>query len=222
MMNKIRVAIADDQNLFRQSLGALIKTIPEFQLIVEAENGLDFLAKLKLLSHLPDVALIDIDMPLMNGVELNTILHQQYPGIKVIILSIHMEESLIAQLIDAGAAAYLVKNCDKDELVTAIQAVYKSGFYINYKIYKAVQENATNKNKPYRSLTNVPIELTIREKQILNLICRECTNYEIAENLFLSVRTIEGHRTNLLLKIGCRNTAGLVLFAVKNKILNDQ
>ena len=218
-MSAIKIAIVDDQNLFRQSLGMLIDSVEQFKLISESENGNSFLAKLDVKgTELPHIAIIDMDMPGMNGIELNTILHQQYSGIKVIVLSVHIQPLLITQMINAGAAAYLAKNCDKDELITAIETVYKTGFYFNSGVLLALKNSASYRAQTQTNISSVPVRLTAREKQVLELICKEYNNAEIGEQLFLSPRTIEGHRNNLINKAGCRNTAGLVLFAIKHSL----
>ena len=215
-MNEIKIAIADDQNLFRQSLGLLIDSVEQFKLISESEDGNSFLEKLNTKgAELPDIAIIDMDMPGMNGIELNTVLHQQYTSIKVIVLSVHVQPLLITQMINAGAAAYLAKNCDKNELITAIETVYKTGFYFNPGVLTALRESTNYRAQTQKNISNIPVKLTSREKQVLELICKEYSNAEIGEQLFLSTRTIEGHRNNLINKAGCRNTAGLVLFAIK-------
>ena len=215
-MEKIKIAIVDDQNLFRESLALLISTVGQFELVCEADGGLSFLEKLRSdHSSIPHIAIVDMDMPGMNGIELNNVLHKEYPDIKIMILSVHVQPLLIAQMVNAGAAAYLAKNCNKDELVLAIETVYKTGFYFNSDTLKAIQHSATHKAGVQKSISNIPVQLTEREKQVLQLICKEHSNAEIGEQLFLSTRTVEGHRNNLLVKTGCRNTAGLVLFAIK-------
>lgn len=219
-MPLIRIALIDDQKLFRQSLATLITGVPDFELVMEAENGNDFLEKLGSRPEMPNIALMDMQMPGMDGIELNTVLHKQHPLIRVIVLSVHANERLIARMIEAGASGYLVKNCDKEELITAIQTVFKSGFYINNDVLKAIQHSAMQKNKPIKNVNAVPVELSAREKEVLALICQEYSNAEIAEKLFISIRTAEGHRNNLLAKTGCRNTAGLVLFAVKYNLFD--
>ena len=222
-MNEIKIAIVDDQNLFRQSLGLLIDSVEQFKLISESEDGNSFLEKLNTKgAELPDIAIIDMDMPGMNGIELNTILHQQYTRIKVIVLSVHVQPLLITQMINAGAAAYLAKNCDKNELITAIETVFKTGFYFNVGVLMALRESANYRAQTQKNISNIPVKLTSREKQVLELICKEYNNAEIGEQLFLSTRTIEGHRNNLINKAGCRNTAGLVLFAIKYSLFQLQ
>lgn len=215
-MSKIPVFIVDDQNLFRQTLSLLINSINDFTVAGDFESGNAFVEKLpQLVDKETYIAIVDMDMPRMNGIELNEILHEQYPQIKVIILSVHINPSLIAQMIHAKASAYLEKNCDKEELILAIQSVYKTGFYFNRNVLKAIQDNANRKNSIQQSLATLQIKLTNREKQILEYICKEYNNTEIAQAMFLSPRTVEGHRINLLSKTGCRNSAGLVLFALK-------
>jgi DNA-binding NarL/FixJ family response regulator len=218
-MEKIRIAIVDDQNLFRQSLAIMIGNVTAFQLVAQAQSGEELLQLLKTLPQLPHVLLLDMNMPGMNGIEINEILHAQYPQIRIMILSVHAQERLIAKVINAGAAAYLVKNCDQTELVTAIQTVHATGFYINRQTLIAMQNASAQRSKTIRNF-NTPFDLTNREREILELICKEFGNAEIAEKLFLSVRTVEGHRNNLLLKTNSRNTAGLVLFAIKHQLID--
>jgi DNA-binding NarL/FixJ family response regulator len=135
--SKIGVAIIDDQHLFRQSLAMLIQTVDELEFIADAANGKAFLDILPGIKEKVNVILVDLDMPVMNGVELNRIIQQEHPEIKVVILSVHAEDRILAQMIDAGASAYLAKNCDKDELILAIQTVYKAGYYMNPATIKA-------------------------------------------------------------------------------------
>ncbi|AMR33642.1 hypothetical protein A0256_20515 [Mucilaginibacter sp. PAMC 26640] len=219
-MNKIGVAIIDDQNLFRQSLALLINSVDNFNLAAESPGGQQFLDVLKAGNITVDVALIDMDMPGMNGIQLNKQLRENYPEIKVIILSVHVNEALISQMITAGAASYLAKNCDKDELTLAITTVYENGYYFNNEALDALRNSANHKQTPKETLNGLPIALTRREKEVLQLICREFNSNEIAEQLFLSVRTVEGHRNNLIAKVNCRNTAGLILFAIKSGLFD--
>jgi DNA-binding NarL/FixJ family response regulator len=217
--SEIRIAIADDQHLFRQSLELLIGSEPAFQLIASAENGADLLQQISHRDPLPDVALIDLNMPGIDGVELNAILQEKYPAIKVIVLTIYFRNVFISRVIRDGAAGYLLKNCDKNELINAIHTVVKTGFYLNQLALQAIRKASTEKPNMIRNFNNIPIELTPREKEVLLLICQEYSSTEIAQKLFLSARTVEGHRNNLIAKVGCRNTAGLVVFAVKYDLL---
>jgi len=218
MEHNIRIAIADDQILFRQSLSMLIAQDNRFELLFDANNGKHFLEIQQNISVIPHVALIDIEMPEMDGIELLEELKKSYPDLKVLILSAYSNDRLIARLIQMGASGYLLKNCDKDELIHAIVTVHEKGFYINEQTLKAIQ-SGSNKRLDIKDVHTNPFNLTQREIEVLQLICKEMSNMEIAEKLFISPRTVDGHRYNLLLKTGAKNTAGLVLFAVKNNIV---
>lgn len=217
MQNVINLALADDQILFREGIASLIRNEDGFSLMMEADNGLDFLSKLKTTDELPDILLMDMEMPGMDGMQLNEELHKHYPSIKVIVLSVHDSERLMARMIQAGASGYLFKNCNKEELLNAIRNVFNNGFYITPVVLKAIQSPTAN-TRGITNIQSIPIDISQREKEVLQLICEEFSNAEIAEKLFISVRTVDGHRNNLLAKTGCHNTAGLVLFAVKHHI----
>jgi DNA-binding NarL/FixJ family response regulator len=215
-MNKIRIAIVDDQQLFRKGLATLIEGVENFELVAEAESGKVLLEQFKAFDILPDVALVDMNMPEMNGIELAGILHNEYPAVKIVILTVHDQERFISKMIQGGASGYLIKNCEIDELVQAINTVHQTGFYINDLTLRAMANAAKYKGDNITNINNIPIEITKREHEVLQMICMQWTNSEIADKLFVSVRTVDGHRNNILAKTGCRNTAGLVLFAVSN------
>lgn len=217
-MRQIRLVIADDQLLFRKGLAALIEKEEDLNLMAEADNGQDLLEKMSALPTPPDVAIVDMHMPVMNGVELNDILHREYPDVKVIILSVYDQERFIGKMIEAGASGYLIKNTEVEELLTAVRKVYDSGFYFNQASLAAMKNAWQYRNQNIRNLSRIPIELTDREREVLRLICKEYTNNEMADNLNISVRTVEGHRNNLLAKTGCKNTAGLVVFAIRYEV----
>ena len=142
---------------------------------------------------------------------------KHYPEIKIIILSGHNDENFIAQLIESGAHGYLVKDCDPDEVHEAITSVNKKGSYINMQTLRAIQNNIGRKTK-VRSINSAVEQLTKREVEILQLICDQFTTDEIAEKLFLSPKTVNGHRNSLLEKTGAKNVAGLVVYAIKNGV----
>lgn len=217
MQNVINIALVDDQVLFREGIASLIKNEAGYSLVMEADNGLDFLDKLKAMDELPDILLMDMEMPGMDGMQLNNELRKKFPSIKVIVLSVHAGERLMARMIHAGACGYLLKNCNKDELLNAINSVFNNGFYITPAVLKAIQSPVANA-KGITNIQSIPIDISPRESEVLQFICMEFSNAEIAEKLFISVRTVDGHRNNLLAKTGCHNTAGLVLFAVKHRI----
>ncbi|MEH6305788.1 response regulator transcription factor [Olivibacter sp. CPCC 100613] len=211
----IKIALIDDQQLFRGMLATALALETNMEVILEAESGHAFLTVIQNRLERPDIAIIDMFMPHMNGLQLTDIIHNRYPEIKIIILSIDYRERLIAKAVDTGASAYLNKNCDLSTLKTAIEGVYHTGFYMDTSTLKALRDSSIRIEK-----TIVEDHLTKRENEILSLICQEFTNAEIAEKLFLSTRTVEGHRNNLLLKTGCKNTAGLVIYAIKHGVFD--
>ena len=154
----------------------------------------------------------------MNGIELNAQLQKQYPDLRVVILSTHANDRLIASLIKDGAHGYLTKNCDKQELTDALNMVHNAGYYINKATLMAIQHAPSNQAAGLKNLAGIPIELSQREIEVLELICKEYSTAEIAEKLFISPRTVEGHRVNMLQKTNCKNVAGLVLFAIRHSI----
>ena len=216
----IYLALADDQKLFRQALGELFKQEQGFCLHILAESGPELLRLLKNAQRLPDVVLININMPEMDGIELNHLLQTHFPSIKVLALSVNSPPKLLSRMMEEGLGASLIKNCDKDELFNAINTVYKGEFYNNHDILEAVPCSAIFKEMHNKEAGGAILSLTKREKEILEMICTELSTAEIAEKLYLSERTVEGHRKNLLSKTNTRNTTGLVLFAIKSGLFN--
>ena len=211
----IHVAIAEDQRLFRECLVSLLNGFERISVNVEAANGKDLLEKLYGAAPTPHVVLLDLTMPEMNGLETTRQLKKLFPEMKIVILSVHSEERHIVHMVGEGVNGYLVKNSELSEVVMAVQAVHEKGFYFNESVLRAIHSGMASKHeKSYNP--NSP--LTTREKEILALICEEHTTQEIAEKLFLSVRTVDGHRNNLLEKTGARNTAGLVIYAVRHDL----
>lgn len=211
--NTIRIAIAEDQQLFRECLVSILNGFDHLEVICEAPNGNVLLSHLAAASTPPDIVLMDLSMPELNGMDTTKVLKKSYPEIKIIILSVHSEERHIVRLVGMGVNGYLLKNTELSEVVRAVEAVWEKGFYFNESILRAIQQGIGQKQQKQ---FNPEIPLTSREKEVLDLICQELTTQEIAEKLYLSIRTVDGHRNNLLEKTGSRNTAGLVLYAVKN------
>jgi DNA-binding NarL/FixJ family response regulator len=217
-MRKVSLAIVDDQQLFREGLIALISDVPDFHFVMEADSAGSLLKQLSEADMLPDILLMDLKLPDINGVQLNNMIKQQYPSVHIIVVSMYNEERLIARMIEAGASGYLEKNCSKAELMTAIDTTMQLGFYFNLTTLKAIHHARLYKKTGLKTVNSIELNLTAREIEILKLICLELTNAEIAQQLFLSARTVDGHRNNLLAKTGCKNTAGLVIFAIRNGI----
>jgi DNA-binding NarL/FixJ family response regulator len=215
----VTIAIADDHILFRKGMIQLIQTFENMKVIVEAENGKTLLERLELLAYgLPHVLLLDISMPEMNGIDAFLAIRKKYPGIKTIMLSMHKDESHIITMIKMGVNGYLVKNADPEEVKSAILKVMETEYYFNESTMLTMQKGLFKKK--HELTIDYASDLTDREREVLRLICKELTTAEIAGQLFLSRRTVDGHRNNLLLKTGARNTAGLVLFAVKANIVS--
>ena len=215
-METIKLGLVDDHNLFREGIKSLLNKMPSIELTLEAVSGKDLLVKLN--NGVPDVILLDLEMENMNGVDTTLKLQELYPSIKIIILTMHKEERMISYLMEVGANGYLLKDTNQQELETAIRSTYQNGFYFNSFVSEALLKGLKHKtNKP--PAISKDYHLTARELEVLEGITQEYTTAEIAEQLFLSVRTIEGHRKNLMSKLGVKNTAGLVIKAVKEKII---
>jgi two-component system response regulator NreC len=224
MDRKIRVGIVEDQPLFRQGLKAIISAWEDVEVVFESGEGFTIAEKLQSSAVMPDILLVDISLPPdgtreFGGVQVTDVVTQQFPEIKIIILSIHSEEHFISELIAHGAHGYLVKDSNPHEVHEAIKLVYEKGSYINQRALHAIQRGLSVRIQP-EPVTSSPIRLTRREEEILQLICRQNTTEEIAEKLFISTKTVDGHRNNLLQKTGSRNTAGLVAFALTNNIVS--
>lgn len=219
-MKTITIAIADDQMLFRRGMAAIINGFEGMTVVCETDNGRKLLTFLENTTQKTDVILMDLSMPQLNGIDTMKIIHEKYPDQKVIILSIHNEEKFVVHLIELGANAYLFKNAEPEDVENAIRGVVEKGFYFSESLMMTFQKRLYNKKTHVSVHNNIPITLTIREMEVIKLICQELTAQEIASKLFISVRTVDGHRNNLLEKTGARNTAGLVIFAIKNNLVD--
>lgn len=219
MKNPIRLGIVDDQILFLKGLKMLINSFKDIELVLEAQNGSDLLNVLTTVQ--PDVLLLDLKMPGMNGIEATEKVKALYPSIKIILLSMHDDEQLIAHLMKIGANGYLVKNEQPAIVETAIHAVMERDYYFNDYVSKALMSSMQKNNRKFNPTSSLQdqIDFTQRELEILGLICREYTTTEIAKELFISHRTVESHRKNMLEKSGARNMAGLVVFAMQNGLV---
>ncbi len=217
----IRIGLVEDQFLFREGMKAILSTWPDIDVSFESAEGYTVLDKLSKSTQVPDVMLVDLSLPPngqieYGGRELTIALTEAYPEMKILILSVHDDENFINQLIECGAHGYLVKDCNPQEVYEAIKSVHTKGSYINERTLKAIQRNMGK--KPVAKKINT--QITKREEEILQLVCKQYTAEEIAEKLFISVKTVNGHRKNLLQKTGSRNVTGLVLYAVKNNIIS--
>jgi DNA-binding NarL/FixJ family response regulator len=211
-MEKIRIIITDDHQLFRNGLKILLDAFPEFEVIGEASNGAEFL---QLIKNCPaDVALMDINMPEMDGVEATRRGLKICPELDIIALSMYGEEEYYYKMVDAGAKGFLLKDSDISEVKEAILTVKKGGSYFSQELlYYVIQKIKIRESESKTA------NLSKREKEILFKICEGNSNMEIAESLFISKRTVDKHRANLLSKTNSKNTASLILFAIRNKLI---
>ena len=207
----IKLALADDQLLFRRGLVMLLRDMSGVQVIFECGNGEELLTGLR--DNVIDIVLLDLEMPVMNGLQALGHLRKEYPDVKVIVLSTHNKEAFIAQAMDSGAAGYMLKSADTDEIESAIRSVQESGYYYSDRVSHVMLHSVVTKQKVKPVFLEVD-PLSDRELEVLRAICEGLTNTEIAGKLFISPRTVEGHRNNMLLKTGAKNTAGLVVYAM--------
>ncbi len=211
----LRVGIVDDQKLFRKGLRMIVEDCPDCQVIFEAEDGRQFF---KRLAFEPlDVVVLDIEMPNMDGIETLKKIRQEYPDLRVIILTMHDSNRLIIHLMELGANGFLLKDEDPSIVCEAITTVHKKGIYFRDYVSKALLDKQRSSGRNADGA--IRTRLSDRELEILYLLCKEHTSKEIAEKLFLSARTVEGHRRNIQEKVGAKNLAGLVMYAVDNGIV---
>jgi DNA-binding NarL/FixJ family response regulator len=213
MDNKIRVIITDDHQMVIDGLKSILEACDDFKVIGTAANGRELLRLLELIE--PDIILMDIDMPVMNGIETMIELKRLQKSVKVIILTMHEEKALVKKMTDLGAKGFLFKNSDKDELRLAIQQVNQGGVYFATALTVNLLSNKVMKNESFDSFDS-SLQLTDREIEILKLIAGGMSNKEIGDQLFISHRTVDTHRTNLMKKLDINNIAGLIRFAIKN------
>lgn len=213
--DKISVVITDDHKLFRKGIRSLLIETPFIKNVYEAANGLELLELLEKLETLPDIILLDIQMPVMDGIEALKRIKKRYPAQKVIILTMEDDEQFIMYMISAGVNGYLLKDAEPDELESAMQKVMVNDFYFPHRMAEQLVKSAGQKIFIKHKLP----DFTEREMEVLELICQEFTAPEIAEKLNISPRTVEGHRKNLLEKSETKNIAGVVVFALKNRLV---
>ncbi|MEO7923844.1 MAG: response regulator transcription factor [Chitinophagaceae bacterium] len=216
-MNKIKIAIADDYKIYRDGLKVGLGADDNLVVIAEADNGEDLMKLLE--TNSPDIIIMDLKMPIMDGMEATKAVRKKYPAIKVLVVTMYEDDKFIIHLMENGANGYLLKNAEPDEIRKSIYALHENGYYFNDLVNKALLKKLVLKNNLKPSF-NQNIELTEREQEVLKLICEEKTAAEIGKEIFLSPRSVEGIRQRLIEKVGVRNSAGLVMFAVKNGIVD--
>lgn len=217
-MAHIKVAIADDHKIFRSGVINTLIPYDNISFIFEADDGLHLLQIME--TQQPDVILMDLKMPNMDGIEATIKVKEKYPDVKVIILTMYEDDNFIVHLVENGANAYLLKNAEPEEIYEAICTTFEKGFYFNENVNLALLKKVLHKNKQqFKPTLKNEIQLNDREQEVLKLICNELTTQEISEQIFLSPRTVEGIRQKLLEKINVKNSVGLVLYAFRNGLI---
>ncbi|MEM9858895.1 MAG: response regulator transcription factor [Bacteroidota bacterium] len=217
-MDKWTIYIADDQTLFRKGMSRLVRSFKNVEKVEEAENGKQVLDLVK--KSQPDVILMDLEMPIMDGIEATEKILHKFPKVKIVVLSMHDSYQHIYYLMELGAHAFLLKNAEPEEVEEAIRSVIEHDFYQNKIVIDALRKGAMNrKAAESRPSFGASAPLSDREKEILLLICQEMTMKVISERLSLSERTVQNHRANMMDKLGVKNTVGLVKYAYENGII---
>ena len=212
-----KVLIADDHQLFREGLVNLLSSAPDIDVIAEAEDGKDATEKTKKLK--PDVLLIDIGMPHMNGIEATRVLKKDMPELKIIAVSMHSDRQFVKGILEAGADGYLLKNCTYRQLIDAIQSVKSGKKYLSDDITEMIIKGYLD---PTETETESYTELSEREMEILKLYAEGKSTREISEKLFISVKTVGTHKQHILEKLGLKNNADLVKYAIKEGLIQLQ
>ena len=211
---EIKILIVDDHEIFRGGLKMMINRFKKFKVVAEASSGEEFLEIIN--KGLPDIVLMDIKMPGMNGIEATDEAIKKYPDLKIIALSMFNEDNYVDSMINSGVRGFLLKNINKEKLEKALETVYNGGNYYSEELWEFFTRRITHEEKPVENIS----KLTKRELEILKMISKGMSNKEIADKLFLSERTVIGHKSNILAKTECDNTLKLLLYAVKNKLVD--
>lgn len=212
----INVAIADDHKIFRKGVIHSMRPYSNIRFVMEADNGEDLIEKIPEFS--PDVILCDLKMPVKDGIDATKIITKNYPGIRVIILTMYEDERFVGHLMDCGAAGYLLKSTEPAEIKRALMDVMRTGFYLNPFVNKVLIKKSYGKQKFNPSLTS-EVVLSDREKEALTLVCMEFTAAEIAQKMNISPRTVEAIKDRLMERFGVKNSVGLVFYAMKNQLI---
>jgi two-component system, NarL family, response regulator LiaR len=213
MMNPFSVCIVDDHKLFREGLSILLESLPYIKNVQEASDGYMFLELLNVFK--PDLIFMDIGMPGMDGIETTIQALEKYPDLKIIALSMYADEDYYTRMINAGARGFILKNSGMKQVEECLENVISGYNYFSPEILSGITRNLTKKKRPLKSGL-----LSEREEEVLYHICQGLSNHEIAENIGISKRTVDKHRENILLKTESKNTAGLVMYAIRNGIVD--
>jgi DNA-binding NarL/FixJ family response regulator len=212
-MEKIKIVLVDDHQMFREGLRFVLSQVPDFDVIGSASNGQEYLKLIE--KNIPDVVLMDIGMPVMDGVQATEKTSELYPSANVIALSMFSDQEYYHKMVAAGVKGFLIKEAGIDELQKAIRSVMQGNAYFSQELLRNIIVNISN----VKISGHDPMQLTKREEEVLRMICKGYTTKEISDLLFISQKTVEGHKTNLLSKTNSKNAINLVLYALKNKLV---
>lgn len=217
-MDKIKILLADDHQMFLDGLSALLSQIAYVEIVAAVNNGAQLLERLKTING--DLVIVDLHMPVMDGLEATKMIRERYPSLKVLGLTMDNELDTIQAMLEAGASGYILKNTGKAELELAILQVMKGEHYLSQSISTQLAQSLFLKKKAVAEEISELDLLTDRETEILKMVALENSNIEIAEKLYISPKTVETHRKNLMKKIGVRNSLGIYKFALKHKLIS--
>lgn len=214
-----KIVIADDHQLVLEGILAMLKEFNDFEVAATANDGQDAIQKVRLLR--PDLVLMDIEMPRMNGIEAATIIKREFPEIKILFLSMHFEKAVVKKVMQLGANGFVIKSADKEEFQLALKKIISGKNYFCSEITESLADNqsSTMKFNGESSSLQAMVSLTDREKDVLSLVAEGLTNKEIGEKLFISHRTVDTHRTNLMKKLDIHSMAELIRFAYQNGLV---
>lgn len=213
----INIAIADDHKIFRKGVILSLKNYSNIRFILEAENGEELIKGIE--KEKPDIVLMDLKMPVKDGIETTKYLNKHFPTVRILILTMFEDERFVGHLMDSGANGYLLKNTEPAEIKQGIMDVMKTGFYLNNFVNRVLIKKNYARQKFNPSL-NSELVVSAREKEVLSLVCMEYTAHEIAQKMDISARTVEAIKDRLMERFGVKNSVGLVFFAMKNSLID--
>lgn len=216
-MDTIKVAIADDHKIFRKGVILSLKPYHNIQFVLEAENGEELIQGVEKAN--PDIILMDLKMPVKDGIETTKYINRHFPAIKILILTMYEDERFVGHLMDSGANGYLLKSTDPEEIKQGIMDVMRTGFYLNNFVNRVLIKKNYSKQK-FNPNLNSEVVISDREKEVLSLVCLEYTAQEIAQKMDISARTVEAIKDRLMERFGVKNSVGLVFFAMKNSLID--
>lgn len=216
MKPTISIALVDDHSLFREGMASLLRGYEDLEVVIEASNGKEFFDQLS--GKKVDVIMLDIELPVMDGIEITVQLTKKHPDIRIIVLTSRYEAELVLRVMELGADAFIAKGKSIGHVVEAIRSLYRDGYYHSEETSKALVTELQKRNKHARSFKTNP--LSQREIEVLKLLCEQNTNREIAEILKLSPRTIDTYRENIFIKTGAKNIVGIVRYAISNHLID--